>query len=103
MPSMRGMFWSVSTRLKSRVPAFSQASWPSTASTTLKPAFLRVNATFWRIEGESSTARIECIAFLRKVWKGLGAGAGTGKGSEQLDGTGVHLVLGDRVGSTRAI
>jgi hypothetical protein len=29
----------------------------------LKPAFFKVNETIWRIEAESSTARIECIAF----------------------------------------
>jgi hypothetical protein len=63
MPSMRGMFWSVSTRLRSRLLAFSKASCPSTASTTLKPAFLRVKVTIWRMEALSSTARIECMGF----------------------------------------
>jgi hypothetical protein len=32
----------------------------------LKPAFFRVKDTIWRIEGESSTARIVCIAVLRR-------------------------------------
>src|SRR5512139_290092 len=97
MPSMRGMFWSVSTRLKSRLFAFSQASWPSTASTTLKPAFFSVNATIWRIEAESSTARMECMADLR----GRGVSVGWPGVSEQLDRAGVHLVLGHRVGAQR--
>ena len=35
----------------------------STASTTVKPAFFSVKLTIWRIEAESSTARIECMAF----------------------------------------
>src|SRR6218665_1117592 len=94
MPSMRGMFWSVSTRSKSRLLDFSQASCPSTASTTLKPAFLSVKETIWRIEAESSTARIECIVISPGIKL---ISVDFSNSLEQFDRTGVHFVLRDRV------
>jgi hypothetical protein len=42
--------------------AFANPSVPSAASITLYPALFSVNATICRIEGESSTAKIESIA-----------------------------------------
>ena len=57
-----GMFWSGQHQVEVARAGLLHASWPSTASTTLKPAFLSVNATICRMEAESSTARMECMS-----------------------------------------
>src|SRR5262249_40680649 len=73
------------------VRAFSSASCPSAASITWYPAPFSVKATIWRIEAESSTARIDCIGVLRSI-------AST---SKQVDRAGTHAALAYRLQARR--
>jgi len=57
------MFWSVSTRLKSLLAGLLPGVLPVHGLDDVEAGVLQVNETICRIEAESSTARIECIAF----------------------------------------
>src|SRR5690242_13338798 len=82
MPSMRGMFTSVTTASKRWVLATSSAAWPSSASRTLKPPPVRAKATICRMEVESSTISrfLDIVAgFCWKLKGEVGMGSGRGR------------------------